>query len=225
MAKSYLLSSSPHVFENIDVRRLMLNVILALLPAAAYGVYLFGVPAAVLILTSVASCVILEENDSAAAGKSGFVFAGGHLYNDNSSLTSAGTDGEMVRGVVSRTLLKAGTDPGEIIAVKAHGTGTRDNDLSEGRGLAKVFGEGLPPVVSLKGVIGHTLGAAGTVETALWLSCLEEGVIPKSFCFAETDPEIGFAPSQENLPAADGSYLFTFFGFGGTCTGYVVTKR
>jgi len=60
MAKSYLLSSSPHVFENIDVRRLMLNVILALLPAAAYGVYLFGVPAAVLILTSVASCVILE---------------------------------------------------------------------------------------------------------------------------------------------------------------------
>jgi 3-oxoacyl-(acyl-carrier-protein) synthase len=171
-----------------------------------------------------ASCVILEEGESAAAGKSPFWFAGSHLYNDNSSLTSAGTDGEMVRGVISRTLLKALTASGEIVAVKAHGTGTRDNDLSEGRGLAKAFGEHLPPVVSLKGVIGHTLGAAGTVETALWLSCLEEGVIPRSFGFAETDPEIGFAPSQKNIPAADGAYLFTFFGFGGTCTGYVIKK-
>lgn len=171
-----------------------------------------------------ASCVILEESDSAAAGKSGFAFAGGHLYNDNKSLTSAGTDGEMVRGVVSRALLKAGTEPGEIVAVKAHGTGTRDNDLSEGRGLAKVFEKHLPPVVSLKATIGHTLGAAGTVETALWLSCLEAGVIPKSFGFAETDPEIGFAPSQENIPAAAGAYLFTYFGFGGTCTAYVIRK-
>jgi 3-oxoacyl-(acyl-carrier-protein) synthase len=171
-----------------------------------------------------ASCVILEESDSAAAGKSGFAFAGGHLYNDNKSLTSAGTDGEMVRGVVSRALLKAGTEPEKIVAVKAHGTGTRDNDLSEGRGLAKVFEKHLPPVVSLKATIGHTLGAAGTVETALWLSCLEAGVIPKSFGFAETDPEIGFAPSQENIPAAAGAYLFTYFGFGGTCTAYVIRK-
>ena len=172
-----------------------------------------------------ASCVILEEGADDGAGKSRFWYVGGHLYNDNSSLTSAGTDGEVIKGVVTRALLKADTDPGEIVAVKAHGTGTRDNDLSEGRGLARVFGERLPPVISLKSAIGHTLGAAGTVETALWLSCLEEGVIPKSFGFAETDPEIGFAPSQENLPAADGAYLFTFFGFGGTCTGYVIVKK
>lgn len=60
MAKTYLLSSSPHVYEKTNVQRLMLNVILALLPAAAYGIYLFGVPALLIILTSVASCVILE---------------------------------------------------------------------------------------------------------------------------------------------------------------------
>ena len=69
------------------------------------------------------------------------------------------------------------------MAIKAHGTGTRDNDLSEGRGLVKLFGEKLPPVISLKGAIGHTLGAAGAVETALWLSCCEEGLIPRSFGF------------------------------------------
>jgi len=39
------------------------------------------------------------------------------------------------------------------------------------------------------------------------------------------DPEIGFAPSQINLRARDGAYLLTFFGFGGTCTSYVITKN
>jgi 3-oxoacyl-(acyl-carrier-protein) synthase len=62
------------------------------------------------------------------------------------------------------------------------------------------------------------------VETALWLSCLEEGSLPQSFGFTEIDPEIGFAPSQMNRPAPAGDYLFTFFGFGATCTSYVIRK-
>jgi 3-oxoacyl-(acyl-carrier-protein) synthase len=171
-----------------------------------------------------ASCVILEEG-AVPVGRNKFMFTGGYLFNDNSSLTSAGTDGELVKNVVSSTLTKAGIASPGIVAVKAHGTGTRDNDLSEGRGLAKVFGEKLPPVISIKGAIGHCLGAAGAVETALWLSCLEEGTIPRSFGFAEVDPEIGFAPSRTNIPATDGAYLFTFFGFGGTCTSYIIRKE
>ena len=171
------------------------------------------------------SCVIMEEGASGAARRDRFLFSGGYLYNDNSSLTSAGTDGELVSTVVRHSLTAAGVEPARIVAVKAHGTGTRDNDLSEGRGLMKVFGEQLPPVISIKGAIGHGLGAAGSVETALWLSCLEEGTIPVSFGFTEVDPDIGFAPSQVNLPAKDGAYLFTFFGFGGTCTSYVITKN
>jgi electron transport complex protein RnfD len=55
-----LLSSSPHVFSNMNVRRLMLNVIIALLPVTAYGVYIFGPSAARVILTSVVSCVLFE---------------------------------------------------------------------------------------------------------------------------------------------------------------------
>jgi 3-oxoacyl-(acyl-carrier-protein) synthase len=171
------------------------------------------------------SCVIMEEGASGAARRDRFLFSGGYLYNDNSSLTSAGTDGELVSTVVGHSLTAAGVEPARIVAVKAHGTGTRDNDLSEGRGLMKVFGEQLPPVISIKGAIGHGLGAAGSVETALWLSCLEEGTIPVSFGFKEVDPDIGFTPSQVNLPAKDGAYLFTFFGFGGTCTSYVITKN
>jgi len=172
-----------------------------------------------------AACIILDEKAAKTTAENQYTLAGGYLFNDNSSLTSAGTDGEMVKTVVQEALRRADIAPESIVAVKAHGTGTRDNDLSEGRGLAKVFGAKMPPVVSLKGAVGHGLGAAGAVETALWLSCLEEGEMPRTFGFSEIDPEIGFAPSVENRSAPAGAYLFTFFGFGGTCTSYVINKE
>ncbi len=170
-----------------------------------------------------ASAVVILDKDKASS--SGYKFTGGYQYNDIKSMTSAGIDGVTVSEVVGQTLQSARVNAGDVIAVKAHGTGTRDNDLSEGRGLVKLFGNKLPPVVSLKGAVGHTLGSAGAVETALWLSCCEEGFIPRSFGFSEIDPEIGFAPSQKNLDARDGAYLFTYFGFGGTCTSYLMIKE
>jgi 3-oxoacyl-(acyl-carrier-protein) synthase len=169
-----------------------------------------------------AAVVVLE---AAKSSSSKYKFAGGYQYNDIKSMTSAGIDGVTVSEVVQQTLTSARVSTGEVVAIKAHGTGTRDNDLSEGRGLLKLFGEKLPPVVSLKGAIGHTLGAAGAVETAVWLSCCEEGFIPRSFGFTEIDLEIGFAPSQKNIEARNGVYLFTFFGFGGTCSSYLIIKE
>jgi 3-oxoacyl-[acyl-carrier-protein] synthase-1 len=170
-----------------------------------------------------ASAVVIMEADKLSSSK--YKFTGGYLYNDIKSMTSAGIDGVTVSEVVQQTLTSARVSADDIVAIKAHGTGTRDNDLSEGRGLVKLFGENLPPVVSLKGAIGHTLGAAGAVETAVWLSCCEEGFIPRSFGFTQIDPELGFAPSQINIPAPSGAYLFTYFGFGGTCTSYLIIKE
>jgi 3-oxoacyl-(acyl-carrier-protein) synthase len=170
-----------------------------------------------------AAAVIILDADKSSTSK--YKFAGGYLYNDIKSLTSAGIDGVTVSNVIQQTLTSARVSANDIVAIKAHGTGTRDNDLSEGRGLVKLFGEKLPPVVSLKGAIGHTLGAAGAVETAVWLSCCEEGSIPRSFGFMQIDPELGFAPSQTNVQARDGAYLFTYFGFGGTCTSYLIIKE
>ena len=169
-----------------------------------------------------AAVVILEAQKTSSAK---YKFTGGYLYNDIKSMTSAGIDGVTVSEVVGQTLTSARVSADDVVAIKAHGTGTRDNDLSEGRGLVKLFGEKLPPVVSLKGAFGHTLGAAGAVETAVWLSCCEEGFIPRSFGFSEIDPEIGFAPSQTNIEARRGAYLFTYFGFGGTCTSYLIIKE
>ncbi|PKN50833.1 MAG: hypothetical protein CVU55_14960 [Deltaproteobacteria bacterium HGW-Deltaproteobacteria-13] len=170
-----------------------------------------------------AAAVVILDADKSSSAK--YKFSGGYQYNDIKSMTSAGIDGVTVSKVVEQTLTSARVSPADVVAVKAHGTGTRDNDLSEGRGLVKLFGEKLPPVVSLKGAIGHTLGAAGAAETAVWLSCLDAGAIPRSFGFTEVDPEIGFAPLQANVKARDGAYLFTYFGFGGTCTSYLIIKE
>ena len=172
-----------------------------------------------------AAAVILERGGLTAQRKGKYKFAGGYLFNDNNSLTSAGVDGERVCDVIQQTLTSAQVLPGDIVAIKAHGTGTKDNDLSEGRGLVKLFGDKLPPVISLKGAMGHALGAAGALETAVWLSCLEEGSIPRSFGFVQADPEIGFTPALKNNPAPNGAYLFAYFGFGGTCTSYLIVKE
>jgi 3-oxoacyl-[acyl-carrier-protein] synthase-1 len=169
-----------------------------------------------------AAAVIL---DTEKRSSSKYRFTGGYQYNDIKSLTSAGIDGVTVSEVIGQSLTSAQVPVADVVAIKAHGTGTQDNDLSEGRGLVKYFGDNLPPVISLKGAVGHTLGAAGAMETAVWLSCCEEGFIPRSFGFTQIDPEIGFAPSQKNIEAQDGAYLFTYFGFGGTCTSYLIIKE
>jgi 3-oxoacyl-(acyl-carrier-protein) synthase len=129
----------------------------------------------------------------------------------------------MVKTVVAEALADAGILTRDIVAVKAHGTGTRDNDLSEGRGLAKVFGAQMPPVVSLKGAIGHGLGAAGAVETALWLSCLEEGEMPRRSVFRNRSGDRFCAVVGKS--SARRALIFSPFSIRGTCTSYVINKE
>jgi 3-oxoacyl-(acyl-carrier-protein) synthase len=139
---------------------------------------------------------------------------------DTSNLTASATDGSTVAAVIDQALASSGLQPGDIVSIKAHGTGTVDNDLAEGRGLARVFGQP-PPFASLKGALGHTLGAAGCLEVVLWLAALEAGFLPSSVGFSEPDPDIGVAPCAGG-PAPRGAHLFNAFGFGGSCVALVV---
>src|SRR5262249_50672461 len=73
--------------------------------------------------------------------------------------------------------------------VSAHGTGTPFNDAMEAHALVRIFGERAVPVNSIKGAIGHTLGAAGAFEAALCAEVLARGVIPPTVGLEEIDPE------------------------------------
>jgi 3-oxoacyl-(acyl-carrier-protein) synthase len=141
---------------------------------------------------------------------------------DLSSMTASSTDGSTVEAVIRGALARSGARPDEVVTIKAHGTGTVDNDLSEGRGIARVWGDDAPAFASLKGALGHTLGASGALELAYWLAALRAGFVPGSIGFGEPDPDIGVAPLRGEIAAPRGVHLFHAFGFGGSCVAFAV---
>jgi len=160
--------------------------------------------------------VVLERGEAA------FQLRGWSNHLDPANLTSSSTDGRTAAAVMQAALDHAGSQPEAVVGIKAHGTGTVDNDLGEGRGIALLFGDAMPPFASLKGALGHTLGAAGALELVLWLASLKAGFTPGSVGFAQPDPAIGASPARVLGAAQRGDHLFGAFGFGGSCVALVV---
>jgi 3-oxoacyl-[acyl-carrier-protein] synthase II len=77
---------------------------------------------------------------------------------------------------LGEALASAELSPGDVDYINAHGTATRHGDEVEAKAIAEVFGDSVP-VSSLKGYIGHTLGASGALELIVSLAMMENGVI------------------------------------------------
>jgi 3-oxoacyl-(acyl-carrier-protein) synthase len=100
--------------------------------------------------------------------------------------------------------------------INAHGTGTDNNDLTEGLAIEKIFSPHIPPVSSTKPFTGHTLGAAGAVEAVISIMALTQQMIFPNLNFRRKMPELGFEPVKELIPAARvRNVLSNSFGFGG----------
>lgn len=102
------------------------------------------------------------------------------LSGDAVHMTAPARDGAGAARAMRAALADAGLSPGDVDFVSAHGTGTVYNDAMEIAAIAAVFGEAAArlPVNSIKGAIGHTLGAAGSFEAIMCARVLREGVIP-----------------------------------------------
>ncbi|MBI5017251.1 MAG: beta-ketoacyl-[acyl-carrier-protein] synthase family protein [Deltaproteobacteria bacterium] len=133
---------------------------------------------------------------------------------DAHHLTAPHPDGRGLKAAVCEALETAGVDADRVAFVNAHGTGTPDNDRVESRALA----EQLPgvPFVSTKGYTGHTLGAAGAIEAAFTVACLEQGKIPANVGFSEPDPELPAAPAARVTPVTGRVALSQSLAFGGS---------
>ncbi len=93
--------------------------------------------------------------------------------------TAPHPEGRGLREAFLRAVRDAGVKPEEISYVNCHGTGTKANDRAETNCLAFVFHEGVDiPMVSTKGITGHTLGAAGAIEAIFTLEALRAGWTP-----------------------------------------------
>ncbi|WP_189293980.1 beta-ketoacyl-[acyl-carrier-protein] synthase family protein [Streptomyces cinerochromogenes] len=84
----------------------------------------------------------------------------------------------------------AGVAQEDIDFISAHGTGTRANDVTEAGAIRQVF-DTPPPTVSIKSMIGHSMGAASALAAAACALALTEGFIPPTVNHRETDPECG----------------------------------
>lgn len=141
---------------------------------------------------------------------------------DAHHLTAPCPEGSGLRRALTEALQAANLHPGDIAFVNAHGTGTPDNDRVESR----VLGQELPqvPFLSTKGFTGHTLGAAGAIEAAFTLACLEAEAIPASIGFSEADPELVVCPVRERTPITGSVALSQSLAFGGNNAVVVLGK-
>lgn len=85
----------------------------------------------------------------------------------------------------------AGVRPADIDYICAHGTGTPTNDATEITAVRAVFGDSLPPISSIKSMIGHTMGAASGFGALICCMALREGFLPPTANLTETDPALG----------------------------------
>ncbi len=122
------------------------------------------------------AAMVLARADRVATPRG--VIQGWGGSNDANHLTGPSRDGAGLARAIMRALKKAGARPEEIGYINAHGTGTIYNDAMESLAIATVFGKAAPPVSSSKGILGHTMGAAGVVESIICLLALESGVLP-----------------------------------------------
>lgn len=123
-------------------------------------------------------------------------------------------------------LARAGVRPDQIGYYNAHGTSTPVNDRTETQVLKDVFGEQVYrlPISSIKGAIGHSLGAASAIEAAVCVRALETQILPPTINFqVDAELDLDYIPDQAR-PTPFEYALSASFGFGGTNNALILRR-
>lgn len=139
--------------------------------------------------------------------------------------TASSPEGEGAFLSMQKAITKAGITHDMINYINAHGTGTKNNDLSEGKAIERIFGSTVPRCSSTKSFTGHTLGAAGGIEAVFSIMAIEEQCIWPNLSFSKKMNELGFTPVTElrkNIKVMN--VLSNSFGFGGNNTSLIFSK-
>ena len=113
-------------------------------------------------------------------------------------------------------LADAGIAPRDVSYVNAHGTGTGANDATETEAMKTLFGSHIPPMSSIKGTTGHSLGAAGGLEAVATVLAMTKSTAPPTANFEEVDPacDIDVIPNHARAMPIDVA-ISNSFAFGG----------
>jgi 3-oxoacyl-[acyl-carrier-protein] synthase II len=142
-------------------------------------------------------------------------------------MTAPAPEGAGAQIAMREALADAGLAPEDIDYVNAHGTSTPANDATETTAIKAVFGDRAHQIVvgSTKSMTGHTLGAAGAVETVISALVCREGRIPPTINYEEPDPACDLNYGQQGVTERPvRAALSNSFGFGGHNVALAVSR-
>ncbi|MFI9724246.1 beta-ketoacyl-[acyl-carrier-protein] synthase family protein [Streptomyces sp. NPDC052396] len=181
------------------------------------------------VLGEGAAVLVLEEYERAVA-------RGAHIYAEISGfaarsnahhMTGLRPDGREMAEAIDSALAQAKLPADSVDYINAHGTGTRQNDKHETAAFKRSLGDHAlnTPVSSIKAVIGHSLGAVGSIEVAACALAIEHGVIPPTANLDDPDPELDldYVPLVAREKKLD-TVLTVGSGFGGFQSAMLLTR-
>ncbi len=170
------------------------------------------------------AAILLLENLEVAKGRGANILAeviGYGISTDNHHLTQPDPSGIGARQAMESALQSAGITAKEIDYVNAHGTATPFNDAAEGKAIIELF-DGVP-VSSTKGMMGHSLGAAGAIEAIFTLLALQHQLLPPNINFRNGDAGLPLnIVANKAAPEKLRTALSNSFGFGGTNASVII---
>ena len=139
--------------------------------------------------------------------------------------TASSPDGDGATMAMEEALRVSRLNPADIDYVNAHGTGTQNNDESEGRAIRRVFGSDIPPVSSTKSFTGHTTSASGSIEAVICILALEHQFLPTNINWT-TPIEGGIMPVTDIHPRREMKHVLSnAFGFGGNDSSIIISRH
>ena len=171
------------------------------------------------VLSDGSGSLVLEEYDHAKS-RGAVIYAeiiGFGTSSDAHHMTAPPEDGRGAALAMTNAIDDAQINRSEVDYINAHGTSTPLGDIAETIALKSVFGKSVPQISSTKSMTGHTLGAAGAIESIFCIMAINEGIIPPTINLDNPDPlcDLNYTPLVSNEKKVSVA-MNNSFGFGGT---------
>lgn len=144
--------------------------------------------------------------------------------NDAYHQTASSPEGYGATLAIQQAIAMSGLTPSQVDYINMHGTGTPNNDLSEGMATVAVFGNQVPKFSSTKAYTGHTLAAAASIEAVISVLSLQHQTIFPNLNFTTPIASLNLTPVTELLKTPINTVLSNSFGFGGNCSSLLFKK-
>lgn len=170
--------------------------------------------------------MLVLESEEACRGKKSYARLSGYANsNDAYHQTASSPEGIGPFLSMKNALAVAQLMPGDIQYINVHGTGTENNDQTEGVALKKLFGAHVPPFSSTKAFTGHTLGASGAIEAVYSVLAIEKDQAFPNLNFKTPMESLQLIPLTELTGKLGIRHVMSnSFGFGGNDTTLIISK-